>query len=109
MKPYVTLLILLGLVGCGSERRKEPMIGALSLSPAEQRGQMLFAKFCHQCHPNGEAGLGPAINSNPAPMATFRLQVRGGLGAMPAFPEAIIPDPYLDELLAFVDAQREQD
>jgi len=103
------VLLLTGLNACGSERPKGPMIGALSLTPAEKHGQALFAKFCHQCHPNGEAGLGPAINSNPAPMAAFRLQVRNGLGAMPSFPDAIIPDRDLDELLAFVDAQREQD
>jgi mono/diheme cytochrome c family protein len=110
MKSYLTLtLLLVGLGACGSDRRKEPMIGALSLTPAEQHGQVLFAKFCHQCHPNGEAGLGPAINSNPAPMTAFRVQVRSGLGAMPNFPDTIIPDRDLDQLLAFVDAQREQD
>jgi hypothetical protein len=27
---------------------------------------------------------------------------------MPAFPEALISDPDLDQLLAFVDAQRDQ-
>ncbi len=102
-------LVLVSLVACGSEGHKQPMIGALSLTPAEQHGQVLFAKFCHQCHPNGEAGLGPAINSNPAPMAAFRLQVRSGLGAMPSFPDAVIPDQDLDQLLAFVDARREQD
>jgi len=110
MKAPLSILVLLaGLNACGSEQRKEPRIGALALTPGEQHGQRLFGKFCHQCHPNGEAGLGPAINSNPAPMAAFRLQVRSGLGAMPSFPDTIIPDRDLDLLLAFVDAQREQD
>lgn len=58
--------------------------------------------------PHGEAGLGPGFNSNPAPMAAFRLQVRSGLGAMPAFPDALIGERELDQLLAFVDYQREQ-
>jgi hypothetical protein len=40
-------------------------------------------------------------------MAAFRLQVRGGLGAMPAFPDALISDRDLDQLLAFVDFQRQ--
>jgi mono/diheme cytochrome c family protein len=110
MKTQLIILCMsAALVGCGSERRKPPMIGALSLTATERHGQQVYAKFCHQCHPNGEAGLGPAINSNPAPMAAFRLQVRSGLGAMPSFPDAIIPDRDLDSLLAFVDAQREQD
>jgi mono/diheme cytochrome c family protein len=38
-----------------------------------------------KCHPAGEAGLGPAINSNPAPQFIKRFQVRHGLGVMPCF------------------------
>jgi mono/diheme cytochrome c family protein len=103
------VLIVAASVACGSSRRSEPLVGAPALSRNEQRGQMLFYKYCHQCHPSGDVGLGPAINSNPAPLAAFRLQVRGGLGAMPAFPESIIPDSDLDQLLAYVDALREHD
>jgi mono/diheme cytochrome c family protein len=103
------LAVALGCgVGCASSWRNEPRVAALSLNAEQQHGQVLFHKYCHQCHPHGEAGLGPAINANPAPMAAFRAQVRGGLGAMPAFPDAIIPDRDLDQLLAFVAAQREQ-
>jgi mono/diheme cytochrome c family protein len=102
-----SLLVLAASVACGSARRSEPLVGAPSLSANEQHGQVLFHKYCHQCHPLGEAGLGPAINSNPAPLAAFRLQVRSGLGAMPAFPESIIADRDLDQLLAYVDALRE--
>jgi hypothetical protein len=58
--------------------------------------------------PHGEAGLGPAINNEPVPLTMIRLQVRSGLGAMPAFPEKLIADHELDQLLTFVDAQREQ-
>jgi hypothetical protein len=100
-------IVLLSGIACGSARRSEPLVGAPKLGPVEQHGQILFHKFCHQCHPHGEAGLGPAINSNPAPIAAFRLQVRSGLGAMPSFPEAIIPDQNLDHLLAYVDALRD--
>jgi mono/diheme cytochrome c family protein len=92
--------------GCGSTRRSEPQVATLSLNAEQQHGQILFHKYCDQCHPHGEAGLGPAINVNPAPMAAFRAQVRGGLGAMPAFPDAVIPDHDLDQLLAFVAVQR---
>lgn len=105
------LLLALGLAGglaCASSHRSQPMLAApRALSAEQQHGRVLFHKFCHQCHPHGEAGLGPGINRNPAPMAAFRLQVRGGLGAMPAFPDAIIPDGELEQLLAFVDFQRE--
>jgi mono/diheme cytochrome c family protein len=94
--------------GACSSRQSEPHVALLSLTPEQQHGQVLFHKFCHQCHPHGEAGLGPAINTNPAPMAAFRAQVRTGLGAMPAFPEAVLPSGDLDQLLAFVAAQRKQ-
>lgn len=101
-------LALVATLACATHR-SEPMAAAPSLSPEQQRGRVLFHQFCHQCHPNGEAGLGPDINGKPAPLAVFRLQVRSGLGAMPAFPDAIIPDPELDQLLAFVEYQREAD
>jgi mono/diheme cytochrome c family protein len=94
--------------GCGSARRSEPLVGSPPLQTAEERrGQALFFEFCHQCHPHGESGLGPAINSNPAPLFAFRQQVRRGLGAMPAFSDEIISDGDLDALLAYADALRE--
>jgi mono/diheme cytochrome c family protein len=103
----VAALALLGVSAC-STRSHEPRVATLSLTEEQRHGQVLFNKFCHQCHPNGEAGLGPSINSNPAPMAAFRAQVRAGLGAMPSFPEELIADRDLDQLLAFVGTQREQ-
>jgi mono/diheme cytochrome c family protein len=107
-RSLLTALLALAGAACGSARQSEPLTGALVLSSEQRRGQVLFHKFCHQCHPHGEAGLGPDINAKPTPQAVIRLQVRSGLGAMPAFPDALIPDQDLDQLLAFVDAQRGQ-
>jgi mono/diheme cytochrome c family protein len=107
MRAALIALAVSSCVACGSARRSEPLVGAPRLNATQQHGQVLFHKFCHQCHPYGEAGLGPAINSTPVPMSAFRLQVRSGLGAMPAFSDAIIPDRDLDQLLAYVDALRE--
>jgi mono/diheme cytochrome c family protein len=101
-------LIMVGSLACGSTHRSQPVAAGPSLTAEQQRGRVLFHQFCHQCHPHGEAGLGPGFNSNKAPLAAFRLQVRSGLGAMPAFPEALIGSRELDQLLAFVDYQREQ-
>ena len=50
-----------------------------------QNGEKVFMKYCQKCHPAGEAGLGPAINSNPAPQFVKRFQIRHGLGVMPGF------------------------
>jgi mono/diheme cytochrome c family protein len=107
-RAFVLALAFVGGAACGSGRQSEPLVGELRLNAQQQHGQVLFHKFCHQCHPHGEAGLGPAINNKPAPLAAIRLQVRAGLGAMPAFPDAIIPDRDLEPLLAFVAAQRKQ-
>jgi mono/diheme cytochrome c family protein len=62
---------------------------------------------CHQCHPGGEAGLGPAINDKPLPGFLIRLQVRNGLGAMPAFSAQEISPDDLDDLIAHLKALRQ--
>jgi mono/diheme cytochrome c family protein len=54
-------------------------------SPEADRGQIAFMQNCHQCHPNGGAGLGPAINNKPVPKWLIETQIHEGLGAMPAF------------------------
>ena len=105
----ICLLCAAGMLfGCGNARRSEPLVGAPRLASAEeQHGQVLFYRFCHQCHPGGEAGLGPAINNKPMPLPLVRAQVRKGLGAMPAFSDRIIPERDLDALLAYFDRLRE--
>jgi mono/diheme cytochrome c family protein len=103
----VALALLPTAIACGSPRRSEPLVGAQSLSQDERRGQVIFYRLCHQCHPYGEAGLGPAINSNPMPSFMKRQQVRRGLGAMPAFSDAILTDRELEMLMVYLDALEE--
>jgi mono/diheme cytochrome c family protein len=95
------------VAGCGTARRDEPLYGKLELDRSEQRGQRVFYEYCNQCHPQGEAGLGPAINNKPVPDVAIRLQVRRGIGYMPAFDESVIPDRDLDHLLAYLEALQE--
>lgn len=52
-------------------------------SANETLGQQVFYQRCHSCHPDGHAGLGPSTLTPPRFMVP--LQVRLGLGAMPAF------------------------
>jgi mono/diheme cytochrome c family protein len=59
-------------------------------------------KYCHQCHPRGEAGIGPALNNKPLPGFLIRFQIRSGLGAMPAFPERVVGNEELDVLVAYL-------
>jgi len=71
--------------GCGSARRGEPLIGPVGLSDQARLGRVVFYANCDQCHPGGEAGLGPSLNNKPLPGFAIKTQVRHGLGAMPSF------------------------
>ena len=105
-------VIALGLIcaGCHSTRRGEPITGPVPI-PSEKvaHGQQVFFKNCHQCHPGGEAGLGPALNNKPAPVFLMKTQVRLGLGAMPGFSEAQISPRELDDLMEYVMQVRKAD
>jgi mono/diheme cytochrome c family protein len=77
--------------------------------PKVMRGRFVFSKNCHQCHPGGEAGLGPALNNKPAPVFLMKTQVRVGLGAMPGFNKDQISRDDLNALMAYVIALRKAD
>ena len=95
------------LIAACSARRGEPIVGPLAISePGIARGQQVFMRECHQCHPAGEAGLGPAINSKPLPGFLIKFQVRTGLGAMPAFSQREISPEELDHLVDYLKALR---
>ncbi|MEW6612817.1 MAG: c-type cytochrome [Pseudomonadota bacterium] len=103
--------VLLGLallqIGCSTARRGEALGMPVALgTPAEARGQQVFMQHCQQCHPGGAGGLGPALNDKPLPGFMIRLQVRNGLGAMPAFSERQIAPAELDDLIAYLKALR---
>jgi mono/diheme cytochrome c family protein len=69
----------------------------------------LFMAQCHHCHPGGAAGLGPALNNKPLPGAVMHLQIRKGMGAMPAFPEALLSEAQVDAIVAYLNKlQQEQ-
>lgn len=107
----VTLIAALvgagGAVACAGWRIDPLRASAVDGDTAqERRGQQLFAVHCHQCHPWGTAGLGPALNNKPLPGIAIAAQVRRGLGEMPAFSEAELSDAELDALVAYVEALR---
>lgn len=101
-----------GAGGCRSPRRSEPFAGALPLAandPQDQaalRGQAVFMQRCYQCHPAGEAGVGPGLNDKLLPGFAIRTQVRNGYGAMPGFSEREISGQDLDDLIEYLVALR---
>jgi mono/diheme cytochrome c family protein len=91
------------LAGCGSARRGRPRVGTGGdRKEFVEQGQKVFMTYCHQCHPGGEAGVGPALNNKPLPGFLIKLQVRQGFGAMPAFSEETIDDFKLEALVAYL-------
>jgi mono/diheme cytochrome c family protein len=105
--PAFVFLASVAIAACSSSRRSEPILGPPPLkTPEEKQGEVLFMKFCHQCHPGGAGGLGPGLNNKPVPAAAIRLQTREGMGAMPAFGKDEIKDPELDAIIAYMMAIR---
>ena len=102
----LAILCLTVAAGCGSARRREPIRTPVTLDAAVSRGQVVFMENCHQCHPGGEAGLGPAINDKPFPDFLKKFQVRHGLGAMPSFPKDKTSDSDLENLMKYLKAVR---
>lgn len=90
------------LGGCGSARRGEPFARPVKLDEKQALGQRVFMRHCNHCHPQGEGGLGPALNNKPLPSPAMKLQIRKGLGAMPGFDAQYIPDEELDALVAYL-------
>ena len=96
------LLILILLAGC-SARRSEPVAGPFRPeSPMVAQGEVAFDQHCSRCHPGGERGLAPAINNKPLPGFLIKLQVRHGVGAMPAFSEKELSPEHLDALVKYL-------
>lgn len=108
-KLFIAALIVSEFIlgaGC-SARRGAALYGPIDVSaPGVARGQQVFMRECYQCHPGGEAGLGPAINNKPLPGFLVKFQVRRGIGAMPAFSQQEITPEELDDLIAFLKKMR---
>jgi mono/diheme cytochrome c family protein len=101
-RPVILLALAVVVASCGSARRSEPIVGPIALSPTAVRGEQVFMRNCHECHPKGEGGLAPSLNDKPLPGFLIRLQVRNGLGAMPEFGSDQISDVELADLVAYL-------
>lgn len=104
IRPLAALVLLLLVAAC-TARRMEPLSPPLDTSdPKIARGEKVFFQHCHQCHPHGQGGLGPAIVNKPLPKFLMKFQVRHGLGTMPSFDEQKIPSADLEALMDYLKA-----
>ena len=111
MKPTVVGLGMLGIIlalgACATARKVEPLAPPIDVSdPKVAHGQKVFFQHCHQCHPHGQGGLGPAIVNKPLPEFLMKFQVRHGLGTMPSFAADRIPPADLEALMEYIKAVR---
>ena len=105
--PLIGILVSLSLGLSCSARHSEPLMEPMLLStPTLVQGRQVFMAHCHQCHPGGEGGLGPALNNKPLPAFAIRTQIRYGFGAMPAFHRDEINEAELDSLIDYLNALR---
>ncbi len=70
------------------------------------RGQVLYMRYCHTCHPNGQGGLGPSLLT-PLPAPLVRTQIRVGAGGMPRFSDDVLADDEVDAILLYLDTLRD--
>ena len=77
-----------------------PVAGASSAVGDAAAGQTVFAANCTACHPNGGAGMGPALKG----LSDDRISqvTRQGKGIMPAFPASRLSDQQLADILAYL-------
>jgi mono/diheme cytochrome c family protein len=101
------LVLVVTSVACGNAHRAGPGQPSVDLtSDALADGRHVFMRNCYSCHPNGQGGLGPALNNKPLPGLAIHTQVRQGIGAMPAFNETEITDRQLANLIDYLQELR---
>lgn len=89
--------------GCGTARRGIPVVEERPITDRQvDRGQIVFFRHCHTCHPGGTEGIGPALNDKPLPESIIATQVRAGLGLMPAFSEEELSNQDLRAVVAYL-------
>jgi len=96
----------LGFIHSCASRKSEPVKNETfsSSDPEVLHGEQVYMQYCQKCHPAGEAGLGPAINPNPAPQFVKRFQMRHGLGVMPGFEKDEISKHDLHDISKYLKA-----
>jgi mono/diheme cytochrome c family protein len=100
-------------LACGGGGASEPSAGESSTgaeasseydgpiaSTDVEAGKAVFATYCDDCHPDGDADVGPSLIADPHVAAQLRQQIREGSGKMKPFPEKRVSKDDLEALLA---------
>jgi mono/diheme cytochrome c family protein len=69
-----------------------------------EAGKSVFSTYCDDCHPDGDADVGPSLIADPHEAALLRQQIREGSGKMKPFPEKRVSKEDLEALLAYLDS-----
>lgn len=103
----ISIIVCLIVISSCAIRKSEPMTGKTVNTKNDlhlRAGEVLYMTYCHKCHPIGEGGLGPALNSSNVPQFVKRFQVRHGLGVMPYFKKDQISKQDLHDISAYMSA-----
>jgi mono/diheme cytochrome c family protein len=102
------LIVVVALAACNATQRRGEPAGppVVPDTPVELAGEALFYEYCSQCHPGGEAGLGPAINDKPLPKLAIKTQIREGVGEMPSFGSDQLNDQQVDAIVEYLEDMR---
>lgn len=65
-------------------------------------GKEKFEAFCGDCHPGGEADVGPSLIAEPHTPAKIRQQIREGSGKMRPFSEKRLSNADVETILAWL-------
>jgi hypothetical protein len=105
--PAVFLLMAFIVASCSSRRIEKDMVTSKSEDPKIMEGRLIFKANCQKCHPNGEAGVGPEINTIRVPKFILKARVRSRAfllwtGRMPQFDRHEISPHELNSLVKFI-------
>ena len=102
----IVILFIVIIINSCVIRKSEPITGKVvdTNNPHVRNGQLIYMTYCQKCHPMGEGGLGPALNSIQVPSFVTRFQVRHGLGVMPYFKKDQISKEGLHDVTAYMSA-----
>jgi mono/diheme cytochrome c family protein len=107
---FAAAISVMLMAACSATKRGEPAVGPMRMSDASiKAGEKLYNMHCYKCHTMGAGGLGPSLNDKPLPRFLIRLQIRHGLGVMPAFSEQQLSDQQVEEIIDYVIAMRHHD